>query len=543
MLTDCDVSGRISSKCIKFFMPFHLEKLIYKNKYVNEVEEMEKTVIALMIVIVVTKVLGFSRDIILSYFYGADGLTDAYLISMTIPSVLFSFVGMGIAASYIPIFTKINEHQGNAEAKRFTSNLTNIVLLLSTFLVVAMLAFPVQIVKVFASGFEGETLKIAVDFTRISAFSIYFTALVFVFNSYLEVNKRFFATMLSGLPLNLLIILFIFLSYEINFYLLSIGSVLAVAVQFLFLVPAIRKSGYKHRFVVAPRESNVKKMLLLAVPVIIGVSADQINVLVDKTLASQIAEGGISALTYSHRIVFFIQAIFVTAIVTVMFPKISKLAVRKNMAQLKDMVRKTVTTVALLVIPATVGLMIFSEQVTEVLFGRGAFEDEAVAMTSGALFFYSIGMLGFGLREVLAKVFYSLEDSKTPMISAFGTMFLNVGLNIVLSKFMGINGLALATSIATLSTTGVLYISLVRKVGSLNSKKIILDILKSIFAACIMGVAAKSAFEYLSGTGTETLALAGGISTGIIVYGVMLWLLQLSDIAYYKARLMALAKR
>ena len=504
---------------------------------------MEKTVIALMIVIVCTKVLGFSRDIILSYFYGADGLTDAYLISMTIPSVLFSFVGMGIAASYIPIFTKINEHQGNIQAKQFTSNLTNIVLLLSTVLVVAMLVFPVQIVKIFASGFEGETLKIAVDFTRISAFSIYFTALVYVFNSYLEVNKRFMATVLSGLPLNLLIILFIFLSHEVNFYLLSIGSVLAVAVQFLFLVPAIRKTGYKHKLVVAPREGNVKKMLLLAIPVIIGVSADQINVLVDKTLASQIAEGGISALTYSHRIVFFIQAIFVTAIVTILFPKISKLAVKKNMVQLKDIVRKTVTTVALLVIPATVGLMIFSEQVTEALFGRGAFQKDAVILTSGALFFYSIGMLGFGLREVLTKVFYSLEDSKTPMISAFGAMFLNVGLNIVLSRFMGINGLALATSIATLASTGVLYISLVRKIGSLNSKKIILDISKAIFAASVMGFAAKSAFQYLNTTVSETMALAGGVVTGIIVYGILLLLLQLSDLDYYKARIVAIAKR
>lgn len=504
---------------------------------------MEKTVIALMTVIVMTKVLGFSRDISLSYFYGADGLTDAYLISQTIPSVLFSFVGMGIAASFIPIYTKINEHQGMKEATRFTANLTNIVMLLSTILVVAMQIFPVQIVKIFASGFEGETLQIAVDFTRISAFSIYFTALVYIFNSYLDVNKRFLATVLSGLPLNLLIIFFIYLSYEVNFYLLSIGSVLAVVVQFLFLLPSIRKSGYRHSAIVKPAEQNVRKMLILAIPVIIGVSADQINVLVDKTLASQITEGGISALTYSHRIVFFIQAIFVTAIVTVMFPKISKLAVQKNLMQLKDIVGKIITTIALLVIPATFGLMIFSRQVTELLFGRGAFEQDAVILTSGALFFYSIGMLGFGLREVLAKVFYSLEDSRTPMISAFFAMFLNVGLNIFLSRIMGINGLALATSLATLASTGLLYLSLVRKVGSLNTKKIVLDLTKSVTASAIMALAAKSVFDYVAQTHSETLALASGVGIGIIVYGVMLWLLQLSDVAYYKARIQALAKR
>nr|WP_316046730.1 lipid II flippase MurJ [Planococcus glaciei] len=226
-----------------------------------------------------------------------------------------------------------------------------------------------------------------------------------------------------------------------------------------------------------------------------------------------------------------------------MFPKISKLAVKKNMAELKHIVGKIITTVALIVIPAAVGIMIFSKQITELLFGRGAFEASEVALTSGALFFYAVGMLGFGLREVLVKVFYSLEDSKTPMISAFAAMFVNVVLNIVLSRFMGINGLALATSIATLFCTGLLYLSLVKKVGSMNTKRITLDILKAVIASTVMGFAAKSVYSLLVETSGEILALAGGIGTGILVYAIMLWLLQLSDIGYYKSRILALAKR
>lgn len=504
---------------------------------------MEKTVIAIMTVVIVTKILGFSRDIFLSFFYGADGLTDAYLISTDIPTVFFSFVGMGIAASYIPVFTKIREVQGNAEAERFTANITNIVLMISTVLVVLLLVFPAFIVKIFAMGFEGETLKIAVDFTRISSFSLYFTAMIFLFNSYLEVNKRFLPTVLSGLPLNVLLIFFIFLSSSFNVYLLSIGTVIAVGVQFLVLIPAIRKSGYKHSFRMSFKDKGIRQMLILAIPVIIGVSADQINVLVDRTLASQIVEGGISALTYSHRIVFFIQAIFVLAMVKVMFPKISKLAVRKNMDELKQVVGKIITTVALVVIPATVGLMIFSAQATELLFGRGAFQDQAVIMTTGTLFFYSIGMLGFGLREVLSKVFYALEDSKTPMINAFGAMFLNVGLNLVLSKIMGINGLALATSISAIVSTALLYLSLVRKIGSLDSRKLGIDIFKAVIASAVMGITAKAVYFIALNLLGTTWALAAGISIGVIAYVIMLWILQLSDVAYYKERILALAKR
>lgn len=284
-------------------------------------------------------------------------------------------------------------------------------------------------------------------------------------------------------------------------------------------------------------------MMLLAIPVIIGVSADQINILVDRTVASQITEGGISALTYAHRIVFFIQAIFVLAVVKVMFPKISKLAVRKNMVELKEVVGKIITTVSLIVIPAAVGMMVFAREITELLFGRGAFEERAITMTTGMLFFYALGLLGFGLREVLSKVFYSLEDSKTPMINAFGAMFLNVGLNLTLSRIMGLNGLALATSIAAIVSTVLLYISLVRKIGSLDSRRLSADLLKGILSALVMGLAARGIYILAFSAFGEIPALLAGVLSGVIVYVLMLWILQLSDLPYYKQRLMALARR
>ncbi|MDN7241620.1 murein biosynthesis integral membrane protein MurJ [Planococcus sp. N028] len=501
---------------------------------------MEKTVLAIMIIIVMSKILGFFRDIFLSFFFGATNVTDAYLIAMTIPTVLFAFIGMGIAASFIPIFTKISAHQGEAEAKRFTANLVNIVLIFSTLIIAAILIFPVPIVKLFAYGFEGETLKLAVDFTRISSLSIYFVALLAVFNSYLEINGKFLIAAFTGLPLNIIMISFIYVSSVGNIYWLAYGYVIAVAIQFLFLVPAIRRTGYRHKMYLKPKEENIKSMMFLALPVIIGVSVDQINVLVDRTIASQIVGGGISALTYSNRITFFIEAIFVTAIVTVLFPKITKMAVRKDMIQLKWIVGKMITSIGLLIIPSTVGLMIFSKEITVLLFGRGAFEDDAVLLTAGALFFYSFGMLGFGLREVLAKVFYSLEDSKTPMVSALAAMVINVILNIVLSRIMGISGLALATSIAAIVSTAYLYIALVRKIGSIGSKLILLDLGKALIASGIMGVGAKQLYFIL---GESYWSLAASMSGGVLIYAVVLMALKVSDASYYKDRLMALGRK
>lgn len=129
------------------------------------------------------------------------------------------------------------------------------------------------------------------------------------------------------------------------------------------------------------------------------------------------------------------------------------------------------------------------------------------------------------------------------MINAFGAMFLNVALNLVLSRVIGLNGLALATSIAAIVSTVLLYASLVRKIGSLDSRRLMIDLGKGILAAIVMGVAARAAYAVSSLAMDEVPALFIGVSTGVVIYAAMLWILQLSDIAYYKARLMALARR
>src|SRR5699024_3854161 len=177
--------------------------------------------------------------------------------------------------------------------------------------------------------------------------------------------------------------------------------------------------------------------------------------LVDRTIASRVVEGGITALNYANRLNGFIQGIFVLSISTALYPMISKMAAENNMQGLKKSVAEAISGINLLVIPATVGSMVFAEPVVMLLFGRGAFDSNAISLTTAALFYYSIGMLGFGLREVLSRAFYSLQDTKTPAINAAIAVVINIVLNIVLSKFMGIGGLALATSISAIVCTGL----------------------------------------------------------------------------------------
>ena len=491
---------------------------------------MKKTAILLMILTIFSKIFGFARDIILSYFYGASNISDVYLISTTIPIAIFSFVGVGISTGYIPMYSKVENKKGTEKANQFTSNLVNTLLIICTALVIFGLVFTAPLVKLFASGFEGETLDLAIKFTRISIAGIYFSTLIFVYSGFLQIKGNYIIPALIGFPLNIVTILSIVVSAKTNVMVLAIGSIIASMAQLAFIVPFVYKEGYKYKFILNIKDKYIKSMAYTAIPVIIGASVNQINTLVDRTLASNLAVGGISALNYANKLNGFVQGIFVMSLTTVMYPAISKMAAEKNMEGLKKSVSEAISSINLLVIPATVGAMVFAGPVVNLLFGRGAFDAGAVTMTSSALFYYSIGMIGFGLRDVLARAFYSLQDTKTPAINAAIAMFMNIVLNIILSKFLGIGGLALATSISAIFCTGLLFTNLRKKIGPFGMKSIIISFMKILCASLVMGIIARLAYNSLFRIISANLSLVVSIGIGAVIYFIIIYFMKIEEV-------------
>jgi len=491
---------------------------------------MKKTVLLIILLTILSKIFGFGREITLSYFYGASSISDAYLISLTIPVTLFAFVGMGIATSYIPIYSNIVKENSITVADTFTNNIISFILIICTGVVLVSSIFTEPIVKLFASGFEGETLKLAIRFTRISLYAVYLSGLIYVFSSYLQLKNNFIVPAIIGVPLNIITIISIMLSSASNKLILPIGTLIAAASQLILMVPFAHKIGYRYKLIYDRYDPYLKKMVYLSLPVLIGVSVNQINVLVDRTIASRIVIGGISALTYANRLNLFIQGTFVMSLATVMYPMISKMAAEGNMEGLKKSLSEVIVFINLLVLPATVGTMIFAEPVVKLLFGRGAFDSQAIALTSCALVFYSIGMVGFGLREILARVFYSMQDTKTPMINAVIGVVLNIILNIILSKYMGISGLALATSIAAIFTTGSLFISLRKKIGPFGMKQVTISFLKILLASLIMGVILKLFYNLFLFFISENISLIISIVLGSTIYILTIYFMKIDDV-------------
>lgn len=491
---------------------------------------MKKAALLVMIITVISKIVGFVREIVLSYVFGASAITDAYLISQTIPLTIFSFISTGIATGFIPIYSKIQQNDGKHYADKFTSNLSNSLLLLATIIVAFVLAFTQPVVKMFASGFSGETLELAVSFTRITVFGVYFTAVLYIFSGYLRVYEHYLAPALIGFPMNLIVICSLFIGAKTNVFVIAFGSLLAIASQLVVLIPFLRRTSYQHQIVVNVKDKYLKEMFLIALPVIIGTSVNEINVLVDRTLASRIAVGGISALNYARRLNGFVQGLVVVSLTSVMFPMISKMAAAENIKDLKQTVNEAMASMSLLIIPATIGAMVFAEEIVALLFGRGAFTAEAITMTGNALFYYSIGMIAFGLRDVLSRAFYALQDSKTPMINATIGVVLNIALNIILSRYMGIGGLALATSISAIVAVVLLFTSLRRKIGGLGLSNLVKSFTKIGLASVIMGVIARGGYNSLTQILGQNLALVIIMGMAVLIYGILVYFMRIPEV-------------
>ena len=315
-----------------------------------------------------------------------------YLISQTVPRIIFALVGASIATGFVPMYSRVRSERDRQTADAFTNNLLNALLRLALVTVASVLVFARPLVRLFASGFQGPTMELAIKFTRITAFGTFFTGSMSIFASYLRLHGNFIVPALVGLPMNFVIIGSIFVSSKTSVYALAIGSVLATISELLICIPFLRRVDYVFKPVLDLSDEHLRAMVFIAVPVIVGISVTEINVLVDRTLASRIAVGGISALNYARRLNDSIQTIFVTSLTTVFYPLISKMAAEGNMGKLKITLAEALSLVNLLVVPATVGTMVFPREIVSLLFARGAFSQEAAAMTSDALFFYSIGM-------------------------------------------------------------------------------------------------------------------------------------------------------
>lgn len=314
-----------------------------------------------------------------------------------------------------------------------------------------------------------------------------------------------------------------------------VAAVIAVVSQLLIQLPEAKKAGYKYKFIFDIKDEYIKKVITLSGPILIGVAINDIGVIIDKTLASSLVEGSISALNYSNKLIGLIHGVFISAITTVIFPIISKESNNDNISGMKKVMGYGVNSILLITIPATLGLIVLSKPIVEIAFQRGEFDATATIMTSQALIFYAVGLVASALRLLITRVYYSLQDTKTPMVNGAIAVGIDIALNFILVQFMGHAGLALATSIGNTIATILLFYGLEKKIGSLGTLSYIKCGLKSGLASVIMGVVAYVFYHGLYGMlGVSKIynliSLLVAVGLGVVVYGVLCYVFKVEEV-------------
>ena len=207
-----------------------------------------------------------------------------------------------------------------------------------------------------------------------------------------------------------------------------------------------------------------------------------------------------------------------------MYPSLATQAAEGKMDQLKKTISKVLVSVNLLIIPASIGLMILSYPVIDILYGR-KFTPEQLTLTSTVLTLYSVGTIAFGMRQILVRTFYALHDSITPVVSGIVAVVINIVLNLILSRIMGLPGLALATSISAYVSVVFLYAALRRKVGAMNTRLFIQSSVKTLVSAIIMGAVVYLVYNTMGGK----VGFAVSIVAGVIVYGVSILVMKIDE--------------
>lgn len=451
----------------------------------------------LMIISIVSILIGFLRDLVLSNQYGASDSSDIFLMLLNIPIIVFATIGAAINTTYIPLYSEINYNKTEEHSLKFTNKVMNIILIFCLILIIIFLINAEKIVKIFAMGFSGEKLRISIRLTRIIILSLFFIGPNYLLTSFLNLKNIFIIPAIVPIITNLLIIIFIIFSKG-NLTFLVIGTVFAYAVQILILYYYSRKNNYKISLDLKLNDSNIKKMFCLVIPVLFGTAVAQFNEVIDRSLASTLGEGMLSCFTYSNRISSSIQILFVSSLITLIYPKMNKLYSSKKVGEFKQLVIESLKNIIILILPLASVVYIFSEQIVLILFERGTFSRESTLITSGILKVYIVGIIFWTLREVLVRALYSLNNTKLATFNSVTAIFVNLILNLIFIDIYGYKGLAYASTITAFIVCILLARSLQKKIGPFIKIKDIFDIAKGIVILSLIVIIIKVFYYYIN---------------------------------------------
>ena len=490
--------------------------------------------------ILLSKISGLARDQVMAGYFGISYETDAFIWAYFIPNLFRVLIAESlIVAAFIPIYSLYLKKKKAVELKVFVSSVANIMAIAFFVIAVAVFILSPEIGSLL-SKIANSQLDVAgfALMNRIMIFSLVTLGLSGLVTGILNSHNIFTIPSMAPLVLNISIIIFVatlFSRWGITAMAagVMVGSVAHLAVQ----LPQLKISGLKYKFILDLKNKGVREIFSLMFPILLSLGAVQLNNSIDNFFALNLGGGNTTALTLSWRVANLPLGVFSVAIITVLYPLISRQAAEKDVKGLKESFSLGVREIGYMMIPATAGLVILSHPIIKVLFEHYNFSPEDTKKVALILVFHSLGFVFFGLLMILNRVFYAFKNVRTPLKVAAVSIIINLGLDWALMRFMDINGLALSTTLVALCNVVILFAILRKKVGSFGARRIMLSYLKICAAAAVMGTAIYFLWGWLEGFAYRglwelILLMLAVIITGAGIYIACTFLFRMDEVRF-----------
>ncbi len=508
-----------------------------------------KSAAVLAIAMIFSQICGLLSKSIIGAFFGASAEVDCYMASNRLTETIFNLMAGGaLASAFVPAFSALLDKDEKKDAWLLASHVANLLTFVLMIICVLGFIFAPQIVKyILVPGFslnkpelQAETVKLL----RIQLPSVLIFGLSGLMMGVLNANQHFFFPGIAPAMYQVGILLgVVLLSPKFGVEGLAMGAVLGSLLHFLIQLPQLLMiKGKTYSFSLGLKDKSVRDIIKLMIPRQIGASAVQLNFLVNNYLASYLAEGSISAITWGLSLMLLPEAAIAQSTATVALPMFSVQVARGKISEMRSALASVLRFVILLAIPASVGLIILSRPIVQVVFQRRAFTPEMTDMVAWALVWYSAGLIGHCVVEVVSRAFYAMQDTKTPVFILFVSMALNMLMSLGLTRLFGTlgvmphGGLALANSIATGLEMCALLFFMRRKLSGLDGKRIWDAALKGLISAAVMVVLVGIWLKISSGCTVLIVVLVGAL-IGVASYMIMMVIFKMEEVSLVKKML------
>lgn len=501
-------------------------------------ENATKAISMVMAITLLGKVLGLYRDHLMAVHYGTTGMeAKAFYIASRIPRVFFDVVfASAIAACFIPVFSEYLTKKGKKEAFRFGGNFLSVMALLTAVLTVLGMVFAQPLVTLFADGYDAETAALAASLTRFMFPTVLFTGVAFSFVGILQSMDRFNIPALISTVSNLVIIVyFFFLDDRFGVYGLAVAYLVGWLLQAVIQVPSLRRLDFHYHPDFSFRSEGMRKAFSLMGPVMVSTWVQPINLTINTKFGSHLYDGaGVSAMEYSTNLYLVVAGVFILSITNVIFPKLSRLTAEHQEAEFRDTIRQTVHSSLFFVMPMAAGMMTLARPMVSFLYGGGAFDEFSVNITSQALVWVSLGMVGYGLQNILSRAYFAQQNGRTPLIAGGISILANIVGCMLLTEPLGVAGLAISSTISSTLYALLLLIPLQKQGGGVLNAGFGKDAVKMLLSAVGMAavvLAVRYGLEHLLPQGKlgELVLLGICALIGVAVYFLLATLTGLDE--------------